>query len=175
MEYLNTQHQHTEHTALGQNAGKQRACGSRSHGVRFRQPDMQRRTSCFCAESEQYQYPGSPESSLCRIIRSFKDSRSRLSYLPKIERAADIAQQHDAHQHDKSAYHGYGKISSRGLHRVGFLRMGNKSIRSQRHYLKENKCGIQIIRKENTDSRGEGPHAENVVTHEIFSVRKIVP
>ena len=151
--YLTAYHKHTENPGFRQNTGQKRAGRRRCHRMCLRQPDMQRKHTCFRPKAKQQ--AGS------RGIHIFPSAR--LIQRPDLKRPRLMVQKKQTHQHHKTARHRHCQIDGRRPQRLPSLILRHPDIRSKRHRFKKYKRRVKIRRQKDRFRRPQSDQLKQII------------
>ena len=163
------QNQDTVNTRFGQNAGQQRGSRGRGHRMGLWQPDVQRESPRLGPEAEEHAGAGRiqqiPLPAVCSGGGQFADR----------QRPQLMVQQENAHEHHKPSCHRHGQVGVRRPQRRPVLLLGHPHIGGEGHYLKKDKCGVQIRGQEHSQGSPQSPQQKQVKTAAMVQMGKIFP
>ena len=139
-EQIPAENEHTENTALGQDAGQQGRRRCRRHGMGFWQPDVQGEHPGLGAKSHQCASTGHVQGpALLRRQRGYRLRHSR-----KLQRPQQLLEEQQARQQRHAADHSHSQIRLSGLPGLLRLVLHHPYIGGEGHHLKEHEQREQV-------------------------------
>ena len=135
-------------------------------------PDVQRKHTCFCSESQEN------ENTCCQDLRLRRASRCRtcaaehLRQSFKGQRTGRIIEQDQAHKKHKPADHSDEQIRISGADGIPGLLVNDPGKRSKGKDLKKDKCGHQVRGEHDAFYRAQRKQDEKPVAAYIFPLMK---
>ena len=136
--------------------------------MRFRQPDVEWKSTCFCSKSHKH-------ADTCRIEDFFFLTRTDSWQQFRDSQGSKLAvQKEQSHQHDQSTDDCNCQISSCRPQRFLIFFLCHPHIGSKRHDFKENKGGIQICRQKYAHRCAECQKQKQIKSVPILMMLKIL-